>query len=850
MAVGLLSEYGKQDTDQVGGKGANLGELIQNGFPIPPGFVIGADEYAAAITDLPATAEPATIKAFFAAWDFPAPLHAQIDHCHSLLQAQRSTDLVYAVRSSATAEDLGDASFAGQHDTFYYVTYGELLPMIKQCWASLWSPQALAYRNTQGIDHRSVLMAVVVQEMIPSDISGITFTSNPLTGNTNEIVSDATWGMGAAIVDGRVTPDHYVVQRHDKQILIQRIADKANLVSTTRPAEGQRMTAVPQHLRRTSCLSAAQIMTVTDWALKAETHFGAPQDLEWAFHADNYYMLQSRPITTLTNPLTHEVPETRKLVLFKSMAENFTEPLLPLTVDVFRNVTDFYQGRAYQPVLVTKLLLPIKLTDEEAAMLQSLETPDNFAPRINWLMLPVSISLWFLFYLLFGVLAARSRRLPDDFMEQFRQRAEAIDAEPGLSPSTTVFRLFGSGAPLKPIGLGVIMVNITAATRYILLMGLLNKLIARWLPDTRHDAGSLLCSGSVGVKSTEMGRVIYQLAAVAKVQAKVRSVFRNNTPDDIYAALQAEPEAGDFLRELHLFLREHGHRALKEFELASPRFAENPAPVLAMIKNYMGIDADPQAMEQHTHNARTELIASMQAGLLPLPLEAKLAWRWRLLAYLADRTRHFVKLRENSRFYHIMAWNSARKKILQAEQTLLAAGKLKIKNDIFYLRWHEIRALLDNTLGWLDVEDTIRARRMQNIRWTNQGAQKLVNIVSTRQPRVVARDQLAGQGSSPGQYEGIARVIMDPSVDAELHPGEILVAPYTDPAWTPLFLIARAAVVGVGSYLSHAGTIAREYGMPCVVDVTDCTSRIRTGDRLLVDGTTGIVHLLAAEQPE
>ena len=195
-----------------------------------------------------------------------------------------------------------------------------------------------------------------------------------------------------------------------------------------------------------------------------------------------------------------------------------------------------------------------------------------------------------------------------------------------------------------------------------------------------------------------------------------------------------------------------------------------------------------------------------------------------------------------------MAWNSARKKILKAEEQLIGAGKLKVENDIFYLKWLEIQELLDGRLGWRDVEETIRGRRMQNLRWTKQGAPKMVNIVTTAKARVLTEGQLGGQGASPGQYEGVARVIMDPSVDAEIRPGEVLIAPYTDPAWTPLFLTARAAVVGVGSYLSHAGTIAREYGMPCVVDVVDCTSRIKSGDRIIVDGTEGLVPLVRAEK--
>ena len=321
MSVGFLSTYQKQDVELVGGKAANLGELASHGFPVPPGFVICSDEYATAIAALESGVDRETFREVIDASFLSQEVRDGIEQCHQSLQADRSSTLVYAVRSSATAEDLGDASFAGQHGTFYYVTYDDLIPMIKKCWLSLWSDEAMAYRDTQGIEHHKVLMAVVVQEMIRSDISGVTFTANPLTGTTKEIVTDATWGMGAAIVDGRVTPDHYVLLRQDLTISSRKIANKSHMVSTTRMNDGGRMIAVPHHLRQVPCLDDDQIVAVAKWALEAEEHFGAPQDLEWALRDGTYYMLQSRPITTLLDNVDEE-PETRKLVLFKPFAEN------------------------------------------------------------------------------------------------------------------------------------------------------------------------------------------------------------------------------------------------------------------------------------------------------------------------------------------------------------------------------------------------------------------------------------------------------------------------------------------------------------------------------------------------
>jgi len=850
MTIAMLSEFTAADVDRVGGKGANLGELIKHGFPIPPGFVVCADEYARVVADLEKGVPPEEMRTVIEAWSPDERFLQDVTSCHDRLQAERKEELVYAVRSSATAEDLGDASFAGQHETFYYVTYADLITMIRMCWASLWGKEAVAYRDTQGIDHHDVHMAVVVQEMIPSEISGITFTANPLTGALNEIVSDATWGMGAAIVDGRVTPDHYVVERESRDITTHRIANKTQMVSTTRVEDGERMLEVPHHLQQISCLSEEQIHEVSEWGLKSEAHFGNPQDLEWAFHDDTYFMLQSRPITTLSDD---EEPEpSAKLVLFKAIAENFTDPLSPLTMDVLSktNPLHFYKGRGYMGLDEIKALLPLKMTDEQAAELVSWELPDKFKIRVNWLMLPVSLLVWLIIYILLGISQARSRRQPDDFMELFRAHVEEVVADDKLSPAGAMAKLFAVGKPFHQIGLQVMPINVTSVIRYFALMGLLNKLLEIWIPDIQRDAGSLLCSGSYGVKSTEMGRNVFRLSVVARKEQKVVSILRSNKPDTIHEALKTEPAAVEFLAALDEFLAVHGHRALKEFELSVPRFVENPTPVLAMIKNYMVSDSNPDEMEQHTTDARVALAESVQLALKDMPLEPALGWRWKIVEYLSDRARHFIKLRENSRFYHIMGWDAARRKILKVEKELVSRGKLKVKGDIFYLLWTEVRALQDDALEWLDVEEIIRNRRMRTLRWSKQGAKKMINIQSNKVAKVLAKGELGGQGASPGQYEGIARVIMDPSVDAEIHPGEILVAPYTDPAWTPLFLIARAAVVGVGSYLSHAGTIAREYGMPCVVDVNDCTSRIKSGDRILVDGTEGTVHLIAEDEED
>jgi pyruvate,water dikinase len=250
---------------------------------------------------------------------------------------------------------------------------------------------------------------------------------------------------------------------------------------------------------------------------------------------------------------------------------------------------------------------------------------------------------------------------------------------------------------------------------------------------------------------------------------------------------------------------------------------------------------------EHAPRTRADAEAEVRTSLDRHPLERQLGLRRRLMLFAASRARYFLKLRENSRFYHIMGFYTLRRKILHAEAELLRAGKLKCRDDIFFLRWDEIASLRDGGVAWRDVESRIRERRIEFVRLSKLTPPRTIGIDTASDAPVAARgtrDRLTGQSAAPGRHEGIARVILDPSVDLALAPGEVLVAPYTDPAWTPLFLTAGAAVVEIGSALSHAGTVAREFGMPCVVDVADCTTRIQSGDRVLVDADRGTVDIL------
>jgi pyruvate,water dikinase len=497
-------------------------------------------------------------------------------------------------------------------------------------------------------------------------------------------------------------------------------------------------------------------------------------------------------------------------------------------------------------------MIPVKISDEDlAALLYDFGTkkPDT---KISLLKLPFCLGLMFLAYLLFGVFYARTRNLPGNFMDIFRKLAEKVDADPAYGPYETSERLLAGTNIFDPAGNQVFLVNLSSM-RYVFTLGILEKLLNRWFPDLRDDAASLLCSGSEGVLSAEMGRGIWALAKEAKRHKPVRDLLEKHKPEKVLPELEAESEAKDFLEQLARFLAKNGHRGLKELELRSPRWEENPTPVLGMVRNYMLVETDPDEHEKAVEKARGELEQEIRRALEKYPMEGLFRPRWRLIRHLATRTKYFARMRENSRFYHIMGFHMTRKKILRVEEELMRQGKLKCKGDIFFLHLKEIDRMLDGELGWRDVENRIRERRVEHIRLSKMAPPKSIGIEIKDTARADARhieegEVFRGQPASPGSYQGTAHIILDPSIDIELKPGEILIAPYTDPAWTPLFLTAGAAVVEVGSYLSHAGTVAREFGMPCVVDLPDCTRKIHSGFKVQVDGDQGVVRLISEDE--
>jgi len=821
-----------------GGKAVRLGELIVQGFDVPPGFVVATEAFVRHLTEAGASLlldgeypTPEMLERA-AAHPLDADLERAILDAYDALARDSEGEFVCAVRSSAADEDGTAASFAGQHATYYYTRRSDLARRIVDCWLSAFTLEARAYRRQLGL-FAPPRMAVIVQYMVPSDIAGVTFTRDPTGQHPESIVIEACWGLGAALVDGRVSPDTYRVSRPNGRIESRRIGSKRFRVTQALldPA-GSRLETVPRYLQGESTLDDHKVAEVAELALACERAFGVAQDVEWAFSDDRLYLLQSRPVTRIAEPARRI---DGRWVAFKPVLENSTAPFTPLTVDLVRRVVTpmfgFIDGRLYLDFDRVRQQIPV--AGDDAALIDALllRKPslrlDLDLRRLGRAALVLVVG-----YLSAGVLLARTRSLPSSAFEDFAGRCRRILEDSTLDAPESLKAILLPRHPFAPIGELVLHANVSAV-RYFVLLGFLERLLARLAPTLPPQTLAALTAGRGEMLSRNMLRDLQGLASIAAERPAVARLLRADHFDELPHQLAAHPDAGPFVEALAAFMDRYGHRGTREIELASPRWREDPTPLFAMIRNVLRDTASTPSLDSEGRRRAAEAVLETHLpGRLPRAL----------VRYLCRRVAYFAGLRENTRHWHALGFATVRQKIQAVEQQLIADGRLKCADDVYYLHWDEILELQAGRSAWRHVEDRIRRRRIRHQRRSRQSPPLGFNI--DVEPAHQGSLRLSGQCGSPGCAEGRARLMNDPAIDGLLVPGEILVAPFTDPTWTPLFLNASAVVVETGSYLSHAGTIARELGIPCLVDVAGVMDTLHNGQRLRVDATAGSVLLL------
>lgn len=847
-----LSELSGDHLPEVGGKAANLGELIGAGFRVPDGFCVGTAAYRAATGGRLPTSPPvdaAAVRSAVLAAPMPEPVAAAIRERYARL----GSDVPVAVRSSATAEDLPGASFAGQQDTYLNVVgIDAVLDAVHRCWASLWTDRAVAYRATQGID-TEVALAVVLQRMVDARAAGVLFTADPITGRRRQAVIDAAPGLGEAVVSGSVDPDHVVVDTASGRILRRTVGGSGRF-----------------------CLTDGEVRELAGLGDRVEAAFGAPQDIEWAFDGSGeLWLTQSRPITTLFPVPVRSKPVAAgdvRVFFCITLAQGLHRPITPMGQAAFRVIGGGFPTLAgYPPESVTagpagfsvaaervfadftpvvrsrigRAIAPRGLDFMEArsaVVLRGLFDDPRFS------VLPGSRRTGIRAILRAGLAvrapagAARAAIRPAAAVRAAGRSLARIERTPVPPPSAPIAERVDAAVELLARALPMAPRILPGAAVGFAGLGLAWRLLRGDI--TATDAETVLRAVPHNV-TTEMDMALWDLAKRARGDRVCADLLAGSAADDLAARYRAGDLPGVLQRGMAAFLARYGQRAVAEIDLGMPRWSDDPAHLFGVLAGYLRVDAaDAAAVTPDRRFAD----GARQADEMVRDLVGRARRRGRLREVLVSfglrRARELVGLREMPKFLMITAIARARDLLAGVGADLAAGGALAAADDVFFLDFDEVKA----AAAGRDLRATVADRRARYRQELGRRHVPRVVLSDGTEPEAVAAPvtrepgTLVGSPASAGTVTGVARVVLDP-VGARLEPGEILVAPSTDPGWTPLFLTAGALVMEMGGSNSHGAVVAREYGIPAVVGVPGATRDITSGMRITVDGAAGVVRM-------
>jgi len=876
-----LASIKRRHGHKVGGKAFGLARLIRAGFPVPNGFCVTTGAYrkhlarqnltqflkeALAALDRLQPQDRAKILSDIRQRIIEAPLsetlEAAVADAYCLLGAER-----VAVRSSATAEDLAEHSFAGQYDTYLGVaSLQDCFQAIKKCWASVWTDRAYEYRRRNRIDHTRVEMAVIVQSLICADASGVVFTVEPSTARLDLMTIESCFGLGDTLVAGYVTPDRFTVDKGNLKITSQTISDKrCESVFDDRGAVQQRTIDSPRALA--SSIDEPLVRKIAELAKVIEAEFGCPQDIEWAIRGADIYLLQSRPITTLgpaqssrdrwvwCNFLAQEVLPDVVTPITRSIIDNLGEAMFDPVFEILcidragTPLYDYFAGRLYFHASFWAAVIRTlprsrkydftKDTGSNSALAKMLETfesmTENDLPKIKIsrmrfiLRIPLLIA---------GILSCTPRK------------GQTILAEARSENEKWKHLNVGS---MSTEQLADCCEDITVAFRDLLGKSLylfgtmiaypgLQWVCARWLSDVTY-AGRLL-AGVGNMDDAQAAMDLWQLAVKANELSELKkSILAGDCWHKIAAAISDLPQTKSFLESWNNFMARHGHHCRAEIEIGNPRWSESPDYILGLLRGYLCCIDKTNPLENREEIARQRYCLEQQCRRqLRNPIK-----RW-IFNHLLVRSQNGALFRENIKSEIVKLLAAMRKLLIELGARLHARGAIAGPDDIFFLTVEEIEPAV-NGRAEFDIKNVIAARRAEYDKWNSVTPPDL--IVGRFDPGQYVPEEIAadldtlkGLAVSPGVATGKAKVILRTDSDSHLEAGEILVAPFTDPGWTPYFLPAAGIVMNQGSLLSHGAIVARELGIPAVTNVGDATKIIKTGQTVQVDGNRGIVKIL------
>lgn len=870
----------KSTVELVGGKGASLARLATAGLPVPSGFHITTYAYRRFIGENHLT-DSILSAARKVQVDDPASLDTASAQIHSLItQATMPNDIAdlirqsyaklgsddppIAVRSSATAEDLPEMSFAGQQETYLNVRGSDqLLEAVKRCWASLWTARAIGYRAKNNIPPEDVALAVVVQILVPADAAGILFTANPVTGARHQMVINAAWGLGEAIVGGHVTPDTFIVDKQTGAIESQELAAKEMMAVRTSEGTGEK--PVPSDKRKQATLTESQAVELSKLGMRIEQLYGQPMDIEWALQDGRFFILQARPITALPEPpvaLDWKLPRTgRRYARGRHAIELLPDPLsplfatlaLPLWEDASLDLAkySFYFAEHMIPK-------PFFLTVNDYAYYDLTLSALQIAGMMLSLpkLMPHTVSL---------MRGAQAR-----WADEARPRYAAIVSkwmERNVTEMPATQLLAGAREIVRvaadhylTIETGILP---NAYSSELLFTKVYNRFVIR-----KDDPSALTFMLGFDSAPIQVEKSLYDIAMWARAQPNLVGYLTRTTSDQIVTAYQSQRSPfsdadswQEFCRRFAEHLNRFGH-VVYDLDFAKSLPADDPAPLIESMKFFLAGDArSPYERQSADTFARKHAMQSLLGRLKGI--------RLRLFRWLVTRAQRYAPLREDALSDVGLGWPLVRHLLLEIGQRLVTANSITESNEIFWLKLDEVGAavhVLDAGQPAQDYRFVVSKRRAT---WERErrvtppfilpvkGARRFMGIDLSRimpgqyaHTDLAASDTIKGFGASPGRIAGIARVIYGPDEFSEMQKGDILVAKIPTPAWTPLFALASGIVTDFGGPLSHSSIVAREYHIPAVLGTGVATERIHSGQRITVDGDGGVVTIDRGALPE
>lgn len=846
----------------VGGKAANLAELLNiEGLQVPEGFCVTTEGYQKAIEQdklyQSLLARLSTLKVEdrnqiievskkIQEIITEVKIPSDIEQAITSNLSQFGEAHAYAVRSSATAEDLPHVSFAGQHDTYLNIIGKEsILRHIKKCWASLFTVRAIIYRIKNGFDHRQVYLSVIVQRMVFPQVSGVLFTADPLTSNRSLLSIDASFGLGEALVSGLVSADCYKVR--EEEIVDKRIATKKLAIYEQKDG-GTETQQVDLAQQKIQSLTDQQILELAQIGRQIEVYFNCPQDVEWCLVDETFYIVQSRPITTL-----FPIPEANDLenhvYLSVGHQQMMTDPMKPLGMSLFLLITPAPMRKAGGRLFIDVAPMLATAFGRET-LLNSVESDPLTKGALMTILKRDFI-----------------KSVPDDQTASIPDRNDSdmlsqIENNPNIvsdlieSNQTSVEELkqniqTKSGADLldfilediqqlkkflfDPVSTGVFMTSIDASLW-------INEKMEEWL-DEKNAADTLSKSVPNNITS-EMGLALMGVADVIRPYSEVINYLQHTKDDNFLDTLVKFKGGQEAYDAIYAFLNKYGMRCAGEIDISKTRWSEKPITLVPMILGNIKAfepNAGNRKFEQG-HQEAMEKEKELLTRLIQLPDgEKKVEETKRMIR----RIRSFIGYREYPKYGWINRYFIYKQALMKEAEQLVQAGVIRDKEDIFYLAFDELHKVVRTK----KMDYQIISQREEDYKFYEKLTPPRVItsegeiIIGEYKRENMPANAMVGLPVSSGVIEGRARVLLHME-DAILEDGDILVTSFTDPGWTPLFVSIKGLITEVGGLMTHGAVIAREYGLPAVVGVENATKLIKDGQRIRMNGTEGYIEIL------